>query len=255
MAVKGIDISNHQGMVNWNEVWRDDVKFAFIKATEDIDFKDKFFARNWSEAKRVGIIRGAYHFARPSSGTTPEQEAYYFLDQVNSVGLEESDILILDMEDEKLPIGVDYSGWYKFWLEIVENIIGFKPMVYTGKWYLDRNVQSRHGFGQYPLWLSAYQPDRPPTPEPWTGYEFWQYTSKGKVRGVSGDCDINDFIGTEQDLLSYGKPKEKPSMPEIDIEGILTHLATMEVSLDVLVKQASMIRNDIDQIRTKLGHP
>jgi hypothetical protein len=61
--VQGIDVSHHQGAIDWVAVTRDPrVRFAFIKATEGGDFGDGDFIRNWQGAQAAGLIRGAYHF-------------------------------------------------------------------------------------------------------------------------------------------------------------------------------------------------
>src|SRR5581483_7236413 len=61
---KGIDVSHYQGTINWTSVKNSGVSFAFIKATEGLTIKDQDFDANWAGAKAVGIVRGAYHFAR-----------------------------------------------------------------------------------------------------------------------------------------------------------------------------------------------
>jgi len=58
----GIDVSNHQGVIDWHQVADDDVSFAYIKATEGKDFVDKQFADNWAKSSAAGIPHGAYHF-------------------------------------------------------------------------------------------------------------------------------------------------------------------------------------------------
>jgi lysozyme len=58
----GIDVSNHQGVIDWGQVADDDVSFAYIKATEGKDFVDKQFAANWAKSSAAGIPHGAYHF-------------------------------------------------------------------------------------------------------------------------------------------------------------------------------------------------
>ena len=60
--VRGIDVSNHQGPIDWRRVAADDVSFAIIKATEGGDWVDKSFARNFAAAKEAGLAIGAYHF-------------------------------------------------------------------------------------------------------------------------------------------------------------------------------------------------
>src|SRR5262249_22791906 len=69
-SLKGIDVSNYQGKIDWQAVKKSGVVFAFAKATEGVDFVDKSFAANFKAMKAAGIIRGAYHFARPGRGAT-----------------------------------------------------------------------------------------------------------------------------------------------------------------------------------------
>jgi lysozyme len=60
--VQGIDVSGHQGSIDWSKLRRQGVDFAYIKATEGGDFRDQQFALNWAGAGRAGIPKGAYHF-------------------------------------------------------------------------------------------------------------------------------------------------------------------------------------------------
>ena len=58
----GIDVSVHQGEVDWPKVAADDVRFAYLKATEGGDLVDRTFERSWTDARRAGLRVGAYHF-------------------------------------------------------------------------------------------------------------------------------------------------------------------------------------------------
>ena len=60
--IHGIDVSNHQGDIDWQAVRASNVKFAYIKATEGGDHVDQRFAQNWAGAKAAGVKHGAYHF-------------------------------------------------------------------------------------------------------------------------------------------------------------------------------------------------
>jgi lysozyme len=60
--IRGIDVSHHQGAIDWTAVKAARVEFAFIKASEGGDFRDREFARNWEAARKAGVVRGAYHF-------------------------------------------------------------------------------------------------------------------------------------------------------------------------------------------------
>ncbi len=61
-AVKGIDVSHHQGEIDWQALRASGIRFAYIKATEGASFRDPRFAENWRRSREAGILRGAYHF-------------------------------------------------------------------------------------------------------------------------------------------------------------------------------------------------
>lgn len=257
MVLNGVDVSNHQRDIDWDAVAADNIQFAFIKATEGINFKDVWFERNWTEAKRVGLVRGAYHFARPHLNDAVS-EAYYFLDYVKYATLEPHDILILDMEDEKFH--GDVIPWTVFFCEVIESIVGFNPIIYTGPWYIQSRMQNYAGtkLGEYPLWLAAYNERPPITPKPWTQYKLWQYTSKGRVNGINGDADKNTFFGTIEELKAFGKPDiVKPPAPVVDVEALKQDISNLEQSLDDLTNtfniHTSLIRAAILDMRKKLS--
>ena len=62
--IRGIDVSHHQGHIDWKKLAAQDVSFAYIKATEGEDFLDEDFKYNWSSAEDAGILPGAYHYFR-----------------------------------------------------------------------------------------------------------------------------------------------------------------------------------------------
>jgi len=61
-AIHGIDAARFQNEINWHEVYRAGISFAYIKATEGGDLLDPTFKDNWRGAARAGVPRGAYHF-------------------------------------------------------------------------------------------------------------------------------------------------------------------------------------------------
>ncbi|KAF9550608.1 hypothetical protein CPC08DRAFT_322352 [Agrocybe pediades] len=74
---KGIDVSHWQGNINWGAVKSSGVSFAYIKATEGTTYKDPQFSSNYVGATNVGIIRGGYHFARPSESSGAAQANFF----------------------------------------------------------------------------------------------------------------------------------------------------------------------------------
>ncbi len=60
--IKGVDVASYQGDIDWRELEKQKMKFAFIKATEGSSFVDKYFSKNWTNANKTGMRVGAYHF-------------------------------------------------------------------------------------------------------------------------------------------------------------------------------------------------
>ncbi|MCX7959646.1 MAG: GH25 family lysozyme, partial [Deltaproteobacteria bacterium] len=90
------------------------------------------------------------------------------------------------------------------WIEHIETKLGVKPIIYTGYYFWKDNVKST-AFGEYLLWLPWYHDYKdtsfcPTTPDPWTKWTFWQWTSSGTVSGISGNVDRNIFDGTIDEL-------------------------------------------------------
>lgn len=98
--IHGIDVSHHQGRIDWKEVAAMnihgiDISFCFIKASEGISFTDNRFEQNWRSAKKAGIPRGAFHYF--TAGIDGGQQARKFL---NTVTLEKGDLVpVVDIEE------------------------------------------------------------------------------------------------------------------------------------------------------------
>ena len=202
--VRGIDISHYQERVNWEKlrnasIGNAPVSFVIIKATEGSDLFDDNFNRNFANAKRNDLIRGAYHFFVP--GVNPRKQAEYFL----SIALLESGDLppVLDIEKKGNLSPEQLRRDVKTWLDIVEKEYGVKPILYTGyKFKLD--YLNTPEFDEYPYWIAHYYVEKLAYKGKWT---FWQHTDCGKVSGINGFVDFNIFNGSLQDLLDLTLPE------------------------------------------------
>ena len=76
-TVEGIDVSSHQGNVNWTTQWNNGKRFAYVKATEGTSYKNPYFAQQYNGCYNVGMIRGAYHFALPNNSSGATQANYF----------------------------------------------------------------------------------------------------------------------------------------------------------------------------------
>ena len=197
----GIDVSHHQGSIDWNLVSQAGTRFAFIKATEGVSFKDSKFSVNRKEARSAGLNCGFYHFFRPRSDVARQADNF-----INSVGkLEAGDLPpVLDLENP--------SPWFRYskkkrleliasWIGRVEDALGVAPIIYLSPSFAVDTLGSPQELSKYLLWIAHYTSrSAPRVPSPWTDWTFWQYTETGTVSGVSGNVDRNRFNGDETDF-------------------------------------------------------
>lgn len=192
-------MSHYQGAIDWDELAADGHDFAFMKATEGKELKDKTFFTNWTQAGKTGMRRGAYHFFRPE--VKAEQQARNFF---AAVQLAPGDLPpVIDVEDlGKLSVKELITRVTRL-AEMMEIRYGVKPIIYTGQNFYNRFLAGQ--FDDYPLWLARYDVDEPVTVCGRT-YHFWQYTDRGKLPGINGRVDRNVFMGSHLDLAMLCLP-------------------------------------------------
>lgn len=219
MAVRGVDVSDHQGTINWSRVRG--IQFAATKATEGLTFKAHTFKHNWDGIKAAGLVRLAYHFGHADPGRSPEKEAHEFLAYVKrNGGWRPQDIPVLDIEAGSLS-GSALTNWCDRWCAVVER--EWRPgFIYSGNWFAGAKRASFAGPKNrgWKLWLAAYVNN--PNPFVHGGYKnwtVWQHTdgifgpTPHSVEGI-GKCDVNVFNGTTAELRAVAagpKPRKYAS--------------------------------------------
>ena len=204
-TVRGIDVSEHQGEIDWDAVAADGVEFAYIRVSDSLSRMDPYFERNWQEAGRVGLLRGVYQYFRPSQD--PVAQAQVLLDAMGPIG---PDILppMFDIETDSNQTDAVVSARAQVWLEMVENATGVRPIVYTYPSFWAEN-DFEGNWSDYLLWIANYEVECPLVPDDWNRWAFFQYSSTGAVDGISGNVDLNDFNGSYaelQALAGQGEP-------------------------------------------------
>lgn len=197
--VHGIDVSHHQGTIDWRTVKATEnqeypIRFVFMKATEGGDYKDRRFDENFRKAGEVGLVRGAYHFYNPN--TDPIRQADFFISQVK---LQRGDLApVLDIE-VKPRNKAQLQDDLKVFLRRLEDHYGVKPIIYTSYKYRTRYLDIP-AFDTYPFWIAHYYVETLTYDGPW---HFWQHTDYGAVPGIENSVDLNVFNGSWEDLSSY----------------------------------------------------
>ncbi|CCK31801.1 Lysozyme M1 [Streptomyces davaonensis JCM 4913] len=209
-GVQGIDVSHWQGAINWTSVRNAGIQFAWIKATEGTSYKDDRFNTNYTNAYYAGVIRGAYHFARPNLSSGAVQANYF----ASNGGAWSRDNLTLPgvLDIEHNPYGASCYGlsttqmrsWINDFYNTYKSRTTRDVVIYTtASWW---NTCTGNWTGMYsksPLWVAHWTTASSPTiPSGFPYWTVWQYTSTGSVSGVSGNVDRNKFNGTRDRLVA-----------------------------------------------------
>ncbi len=199
--MSGIDVSHFQRDIDWRQVRRVGVAFAFIKATEGAALADPLFAKNWQEARAASVLRGAYHFFRPQ--LDPEAQARFFLGRLKNDAGELPPVL--DVEVLGNPVSPDeVIDRARRWMEIVAAELGRKAILYTGSAFWRNTLHNSTAFADHPLWVAHYTSGpNPLVPSAWSKWTFWQFSQQGKVAGIAGNVDLDVFNGSAYDLDNF----------------------------------------------------
>jgi lysozyme len=201
-VTQGIDVSHYEGTIDWAAVHAAGIDFAFMKATENIDFVDPQFATNWQAAGAAGVIRGAYHFFRPE--VDPVAQADYFVAHAGVPAAGDLP-LTLDLEvTDTDSVAAAAQSALQF-LARVAATTGRTPIVYTSASFMDSTLGSPAGFGGYTLWVANWQVSCPSMPSAWSDWRFWQKADNGTVAGISGtaNVDLDEFNGSLAELQTF----------------------------------------------------
>lgn len=191
--ILGIDVSHHNGTVDWQALKAAGVRFTYIKASEGGDHTDSAFEQNWKYAAEAGITRGAYHFftfCRPGI-----DQARNFISKVPVV-------------PDSLPPAIDFQPGgncsdppdkedvrreLRTFIAELMRVYGKRPVLYTE--YDSYRKYLTPGFEEYPVWIQDlfFEPNLVEG-VPWT---FWQYSIRGRRDGVSSYVHLSAFHGSE----------------------------------------------------------
>lgn len=220
---KGIDVSSHQGKIDWGKVKASGVQFAILRAGygKVITQKDSCFEANYSGAKAAGIPVGVYWYSYAKTPEDARIEADVLLEAIKGKQFEYP--IFYDVEEQsQFALGKDkVSAIIRAFLEEVEKAgywVGLYMSASPLKSYVSDTILQR-----YAIWVANYGVSKPS----YNGaYGIWQYSSTGKVNGISGDVDMdNGYVDYASQIKSKGlngfsadKPPDTPVKKEITVE-------------------------------------
>lgn len=203
----GIDVSKHQGYINWAELKKyTKIKFVYIKATEGADYIDPRYQENIRNAKKHGFKVGSYHFLSTKSSAVKQ-----FQNFIKTAKREEQDLLpVIDVERLKPWSAQQLRDSLKVFADLLEDYYGCKPLIYTSEKFFTSNLG--RAFANYPLFIAKYSSAAPNINYPWI---MWQFSDcgifKSAVKENRGEVDMSRFNkGHSINDIIYTPSKHKP---------------------------------------------
>ena len=223
-SVVGPDVSsnNHAngGVVNWAVVHgTGGASFALVKATEGATYTNPYFAGDFAAVRDQGMVRGAYHYARPGGATDAEiaadasAEANFFVRTAGTLSTQGDLPAVLDIEQAGTLSPAQLALWTHTWLRLVQTLTGRAPIVYTYGYFWTSAMGNAADFSAYQLWLSSYSAAAPAMVGGWGSYAFWQYTDAAVLAGVNRPVDVSIFNGSQDQLRTLANYPPAPATP------------------------------------------
>lgn len=205
----GLDVSVFSGNVNWARAARDGAKFAYIQATDGTGSINRLFAQQYNGAHNAGLIRGAYHFARPN-GASGTVQADFFIAHGGGWSKDGTTLPgVLDLEAQPPKQGpACYSrtpaqivAFTKSFINEYRRKTHSYPIIYTGPGFWGGCVGTAGSFAAtIPLFLASWGSSPGALPHNWKTFTFWQFAPSGRL---PGDQDV--FNGDESRLKALAR--------------------------------------------------
>lgn len=207
-ALEGIDVSAYQRDIDFSKVKNDGIEVVYIRSSAGNSYIDPYFRSNYEKAKENNLKVGFYHFVTARNSEEAREQARFFAHVVTSYTPDA--FLVMDFEvfrglsrDEVNQIALSF-------LETLTNLTNKKVMIYSDAYNANR-IYNKEISSSYPLWIAEYGP-KEPTSTNWESWDGWQYTDKGRISGINGYVDRDEF--KESIFYDEVKPIDKPNIDE-----------------------------------------
>ncbi|HJY76666.1 MAG TPA: GH25 family lysozyme [Burkholderiales bacterium] len=198
--VQGVDVSHHQGSIEWSVLERSPAQFAYIKASEGATFKDPRFDENWKGALAASVVPGAYHyFTLCKSGAEQAANFVSAAAWTRSHGLPPAVDLEFGGNCSQRPSADEFASELRSFLDAVEQEWGCVPVLYVTQEFHRHYIANR--FSSYPIWVRDIF--RQPRLEDGRQWRLWQFANRGRLTGVGAFIDLNVFNGSIADFAAF----------------------------------------------------
>lgn len=216
--MKGIDVSAHQGNINWDAVKASGIEFAIIRISYGQSAVDSKVIRNIEECIRVGMPFGVYVYSYALNVNNAINEANLVIKTLAPYKNKVKFPVIIDMEDAdgyKTRHGMPSNDTLVSICEkecLMFEDAGYYAAIYASKSWFDTKLNSSR-LNRFDKWM-AWWYSQASSKFDHNTYGLWQYTSSGKVNGISGNVDMNESFKDYPSIISGGNPTPaQPSAP------------------------------------------
>lgn len=180
----GIDISSHQGNIDWEKVGNDrNIRFVYIKATEGATYRSSHYQANLKGAQSQNILVGSYHYLTTTSSIQAQFDNF-----VREASPDEQDLIpMIDVEERGDWSRAQLIDSVSHFADLLEELYGVKPMIYSPLDFYNKNLAPQ--MNKYPLYVGRYSNSRPAIN--WAGkFTVWQFTPNGIIPGIDSYVDL-----------------------------------------------------------------
>ncbi len=199
--VRGVDVSEYQGEIDWEKLSNQNIDFAYIKATEGSSYTDERFQYNYQNAITTNLKIGAYHFFSFDSDAISQSENY-----IKNVPKDMNllppvvDIEFYGDKNKNIPDVETTREQLKKLLERLEEYYQKKPIIYATN--TSYNLYIKDNFEEYKIWIrDIFSTPNLKDNRKWT---LWQYTNRERLEGYNGEekfIDMNVFNGSYEEFM------------------------------------------------------
>ena len=201
--IEGVDVSHHEGAIDWRQVAAAGKRFAYIKASEGTAYVDPTYATNRANAEQAGLRVGAFHYAQPD--TSPGEAAAEADHFVQTAGFRSGELVpMLDLEVSNGLSSSELETWVAAFLDRVYARTGLRAGIYVSpdfwrSYLADTSAIAAHGYGALWIahWTTAASPSVPASNWDGQGWTIWQYSDRASVAGISRPADVDRFSGSD----------------------------------------------------------
>jgi len=204
----GIDVSEWQGEIDFEEVREAGIEVVYIRASEGSGYKDPYYLRNYEGAKDNGLKVGFYHYVTAESEEEALEQAEFFVSLIK--GLQVDCRLAMDFESFADLGREEINNISRTFLEEVERLSGKETVVYSDA-YNARFTFDEELAEEYPIWVADYDVTEPGNGN-WSTWVGFQYSDRGEIVGIDGKVDRDYF--TNGILLSDNTSVPTNTTPE-----------------------------------------